>query len=351
MKRAAAALLAASACILGGCTAVTGTGPRTAAPAHAGTPLTVGVDLYVNGSFTGPGATGLAARDLGWIRDVLHVRNVQIDWNLYSSGSSVYEGPGTASPGVIGAITAIARKRFGMSVTYRVLFSVPVPPGRTGRILPADRGAWFASLYAAEKPYLALAQAQGVTEFAAGTERTTIEAAPGWKKFYRQAARIYAGPLSYATWGGRPGYAGVTDGNLAQFPPVRDYGITAYPYAALPAGASQAAVTAAWTAYLKHTPEPVLRRTALDEVGIPASAGAYRNPWDFTAYNGAADNAVQARWFTAACTAARKFRMRGVWFFPVFLVDNPYDPYPGLAKFEDRPAAEAAIRSCAEEGR
>ena len=349
MKRQAAALLAA-ACILAGCTAAPGAGPRTAGtrPPGTGPSFAVGTDLYVSGPLTPASADSLAARDLGWIRDDLHVRDVQVDWNLYSTGSSVYAGAATPSPAVIATVTAMARDRFGMTVTFRVLFTVPAPPGRTGRILPADQGAWFASLYAAEEPYLAAAQRDGVTEFIAGTERTAIETAAGWGKFYRQAARVYSGPLSYATWGGRPGYAGVTDGNLAQLPPVRDYGITAYPDAALTAGASQTQVTAAWTAYLQHVPRAVLRRTALDEVGIPAAAGAYRDPWDFNAYGGAADDAVQARWFTAACTAARKLRMRGVWFFPVFLGDNPYDPYPGLAKFEDRPAAVAAIAACAE---
>lgn len=329
---------------------VTAPGAHTAGvrPARTGTPLAVGVDLYVNGSFTETGAAGPAARDLGWIRNVLHVRNVQIDWNLYSSGSSAYAGPGTPSPGVIGSITEMARDRFGMSVIYRVLFSIPAPPGRTGRIKPASPAAWFASLYRAEKPYLDAAQRDGVTEFIAGTEQTPIEAAPGWGAFYRRAARIYDGTLSYATWGG---HAGVLYGSTAELPPVRDYGITAYPDLRLPPTASQQQVTAAWVSYLGNLPPGIRARTALDEVGIPAAAGAYRNPWDFTAYNGAADNAVQARWFTAACTAGRKFHMRGVWFFPMFLGDNPYDPYPGLAKFEDRPASEAAIRSCAEGSR
>lgn len=74
-----------------------------------------------------------------------------------------------------------------------------------------------------------------------------------------------------------------------------------------------------------------------------------QRPWNWDAYNGAADNEVQARWFTAVCTAVAAEHLRGLWFVTMFLNGDPAQPYPGLAKFEHRPASEAAIRSCAED--
>jgi hypothetical protein len=318
-----------------------------ATPAHRSLPprprcqgMAVGADLYADHDYTVAAASRLGTRSLAWITGTLGLCAVQIDWELRSQGNTVSAGPDTATPAVVAALTGIAR-RDGLAVSYRVMF--------TGSVAPSDSAAWFASLLGAERPYLELAQASHVAEFIAGNEHTSIETNPCWQWFFAQSARLYHGTLSYATWGGRPGYAGVADGQLSQLPPVRDWGITAYPVVNLPATATQASVTQAWQHYLRHIPSPALHRMALDEIGIPAAAGAYEQPWDWTAFSGVADDTVQARWFTAACTAARELGMRGIWFFAVFLDDDPAHPYPGLAKFENRPASVAAIRACAHE--
>lgn len=337
---------AALACVLTilGCTQAAQSFQAKPVEKAAGRHMTVGVDLYVNHAYTGDAET-LATRDLAYLRDALGVRNVQIIWNLQSEGNQVRQGADTPSAQVVGTVTNVARDD-GLNVSYRVMFSVP--SGRSDRINPTNSSAWFASLYAAEKPYLEVAQRTGVREFIAGTEHTTIEDNPLWGRFFVWASSVYHGTLSYTSWGGRPGYGGVFGGNLSELPPVTDYGLTAYPKVNLPADASQEQVTVAWEAFLRHLPVSVRSRTALDEVGIPAAAGAYNNPWNWDAYNGAADNDVQVRWFTAVCTAAAAEHLRGVWFFPMFLDDNPVHPYPGLAKFENRPASEAAIRTCAQ---
>jgi hypothetical protein len=41
----------------------------------------------------------------------------------------------------------------------------------------------------------------------------------------------------------------------------------------------------------------VLRRTAIDEIGIPALAGAYEDPWQWDNLKSTADSTIQARWF------------------------------------------------------
>lgn len=78
------------------------------------------------------------------------------------------------------------------------------------------------------------------------------------------------------------------------------------------------------TAYT--VPAPVLRRTAIDEVGIPAEAGAYADPWAWNNQHGAEDDQVQARWFEAVCDAATAAHMRAIYFWTVNLIDNPEDP-------------------------
>ena len=81
----------------------------------------------------------------------------------------------------------------------------------------------------------------------------------------------------------------------------------------LPAGATSAEVTAAWDGLFSKVPASVLRRTAIDETGIQARAGAYVNPGDLAAA-GRPDERVQANWFTAACAMVAKYHMRGVFF-------------------------------------
>jgi hypothetical protein len=319
--------------------------PSVARQTACGTGMTVGADLDADSDYTVPAATMLGTRDLTWIHGTLGLCAVQIDWTLYSSGNLVYAGTGTESAAGVVALTRAAQADH-LEVTYRVMFSVPTPPGTTGTIKPSDPDAWFTSLLAAERPYLEDAQRFHVAEFIAGNEHTTIETDPRWPWFFTQARKIYTGELSYATWGGRPGYAGVTDGDLAQLPPVADYGITAYPLVKLPASASQAQVTAAWEDYLTHIPASVLHRTALDEIGIPAATGAYERPWDWTAFTGPADDQVQARWFQAACVAAGAAHVQGIWFWNFNLADDPAHPFPGLTNIEGRPESEAAIRNC-----
>jgi hypothetical protein len=308
-------------------------------PTPEGGPL-VGVDLDINS--TNSHGLDMLASDISWLQDVLHVSNVQLVWYLQASDTAVWTAADQPDAAYIRSITADLRQ-WGFNVTYRVIFASTVPT-----LHLSDPQAWFASLLATEKPYLQVAQTWGVSEFIAGTERTTVEKEPEWGWFFAQAAHLYSGTLSYATWGGRPGYGGITGGNISEFAPVDDYGMTAYPSLNLPAGATQQQVTQGWETFLAKVPKDVLERTALDEVGIAASPGAYEDPWNMSIYDGRPiDLQVQAEWFTAACTVARTYHMRGVWFFPMFLSDDPWNPGLGASKFEGKTPAETAIRECA----
>jgi len=95
----------------------------------------------------------------------------------------------------------------------------------------------------------------------------------------------------------------------------------------------------------KGVPAAVLARTALDEEGISARAGAYRNPPNLNT-PGRVDQAVQVRWCTAACKTVARFHMRAVYFFKVDLADNPAKPTKAVSVFEGRKGA-VAISACA----
>ncbi|MGA2539543.1 MAG: hypothetical protein ABSF53_26285 [Terracidiphilus sp.] len=93
-------------------------------------------------------------------------------------------------------------------------------------------------------------------------------------------------------------------------------------------------------------PASVLRRTAIDETGIGARAGAYKHP-PAIGRRGRLDEQVQANWFTAVCRTVRQYHMRGVFFWKVDLTDNPAYPATSLSTFEGRKGAQA-ISECAQ---
>lgn len=160
---------------------------------------------------------------------------------------------------------------------------------------------------------------------------------PLWPSFLARIASVYHGVTSYAAWDGD-----YFHGNLLHMSAL---GMDMYQPLRLTPAATSAQVTAAWEAMFSHLPSSVLRRTAIDETGIEARAGAYLNPpalW----VPGALSEQVQANWYTAACATAGRYHMRGVFFWKADLTDRPQHPATSLATFEARQGA-AAIRACA----
>ena len=212
--------------------------------------------------------------------------------------------------------------------------------------MPKNLGAWLDSLLSTERPALELARHERVSEFVVGTEMASVDQSPLWCRFFRKAARIYKGTLSYASWGGRGVSGGFFDKGAVRLPTAA-LGATAYPPIYLTPTASVNALTKAWEAFLtKYTPSSVLRRTSIDEMGIPAVAGSYHDPWVWTGLTGPADPTIQARWYEAACRAATAEHMRGLYFWSMPLNSDPANPYPSLVGWEGRPASIAAIKSC-----
>lgn len=313
-----------------------------AAPAGPASAPVLGVDLYASDGYPVREVRSDGARSLAYIKQVLGAQSVGIVWNLYSPSTRsdvVRRSPISLSPSAVAALVTMARAD-GLSVQLRPLIRVGRRRTWEGRIRPRDPSAWQASLYRAERPYLQVAQRLGVSQFVVGTELVKVGLSGDWPSFLTMVRSVYSGQLSYAAqmkqYFGRP----------RAMPPVGVYGLDAYPDEDdLPATASAGQVAAAWYQVFAQTPASVLHRTVISEISIPALAGAYVRPWNWNMAR-KRDDLVQARWFTAACEAVWRYRLRGIYFYEVNLTDDPARPSQFAAFFMGRPASVTAIRGC-----
>ena len=312
----------------------------------------VGVDLYAPKNYTAAQVETYGQRILAYIKDVLKADAVGIVWNFYTSNpymDTIKATDDTLSASNVGILTRIATHDH-LLVEYRPLIQVTSTSSRwEGLISPYPAAGWFNSYYRLELPYLQMAQRLGVREFVTGTELVALNSSPLWPSFFARVARVYHGVISYGAWDGN--YFGFSPGASfqaakPQLLPVKYIGMDMYWHMNLQTSATSSEVTAAWEALFKKVPSSVLRRTAIDETGIQARAGAYPQPQALDK-GGAKSEQVQAKWFTAACATVRRYHMRGVFFFKVDLADNPAHPATSLSTFEGREGA-VAISACAQ---
>ena len=304
----------------------------------------LGVDLYSPRNYTLAETNAFGIRTLSYIKNVLHARAVGIVWDVYSPSrrTNVVRATkkGTLTVTDVITLTKIA-KRLGLQVEYRPLLFIPsqVKVPWEGLLNPPDQAKFFGNYFHVLRPYIKAAQRLHIGEFVAQTEMKDLNSSRLWGSFFRRVRRIYHGVVSYASWW-RDYFP--PKGHLL---PVRLYGMDMYRKLPLRASAPQWRVTQLWERDFATTPASVLRRTALDEEAIAARAGAYRGPADLGA-PGRLDQAIQARWFTAACKTVVKYHMRAVYFFKVDLADNPVEPSKALSVWEGRKGA-VAISACA----
>jgi hypothetical protein len=311
----------------------------------------VGVDLYALSNYPAAEVRADGQRVLSYIRNVLNADAVGIVWNFFADSDqadAVRTTNETLSASNVAILTNLARQ-YHLQVEYRPVVYVNGPDHWARLISPAHRKQWFDSYFHAELPYLRTAQRLGVEEFVTETEMHDLYSGRLWDPFFKRAATVYHGVVSYADWDGD--YFGTEPGSPVEaglpgthFLPAKYLGLDMYWRLRLRPGAPQPAVTRAWERLFSKAPAAVLRRTAIDETGIQARAGAYLNPAGL-GLPGHALGIVQARWFRAACETVRHFHMRGLFFWKVDLTDNPSHPARSLSTFEGRQGA-AAISDC-----
>jgi len=312
--------------------AATAVPPRTAAgrtlirkvpAARRALTAVLGVQVFWDSTGTRAEMTADANRIFNYIVG-LGANSVGINFAFYTDGvypTRVYGVRGrTPSPATIAMVIANARLH-GLRVLVRPLLNekniVDSRGDWRGSIEPPSVSSWFHSYYEFLKPYFAAAQRSGATSFNVGSELDSL--APDeaeWTVFEAAASKLFTGQLEYAVnygrWQEDPSYE-----------PVPDAGIDAWPQLGLGDSATVRELTAAWVTWLHHQPESVLRGTVLQEVGIAAVSGAYREP-ALPATSGATlHTTIQDKWFAAACAAVKQTGMAGIYFYDVNSTDQP----------------------------
>jgi hypothetical protein len=302
----------------------------------------VGVNLYAVNDYTAAQTETDAVRTLSYIKNTLHADAVDIVWNMYTptptANQAVTEKATTLTAQDVGIVTKLAQQKYHLQVEYRPMMFVQRQTHWAGTVNPTDPAKWFGSYYAANVPYLQEAQKHHVNEYVIATEMVDLTPYNTlWEAMIAKAARLYKGQIS------------VTAHEAYYFPPhfkvpaTRLTGFDYYEKLPLPATAPLSAVTAAYEKYFLKAPAALLRRTAIQETGIAAVAGAYANPADI-GQSGTIDETVQRNWFFAGCAAVKRFHLRGIFYWKVDLADFPLTPAKSPATFEGRTAAHAVAR-------
>jgi hypothetical protein len=304
----------------------------------------VGLNLYAVHNYSAAETTTDGIRTLAYIKDNLHASAVDLVWIMYapsySSDSVVTEETETLTASNIGILTRIAQQD-GLYVEYRPMMFVETT-GNTweGLIKPSDPDKWFDSYYKANLPYLAMAQKYHINEYVIGTEMNSLSPDPQWTAFLARSAKVFTGQISYTA------NDNVYFPPTTQLPPTRLTGVDMYEELRLLPSALMSEVVAAYEKFFTEVPTSLLKRTAIQETGIEARAGAYGDPPSL-GRPGQLDEAVQYNWFTAGCEAVKRFHLRGIFFWKVDLADYPVDhPASSLSTFEGKSGA-VAIAKCA----
>ena len=301
----------------------------------------VGVNLYAISNYTAAQTQSYGVRTLAYIKNNLHASAVDLVWNMYVpsyTSNVVVTTKTTLTAANMGILTKIAQ-RDGLLVEYRPLLFVQTKANDwEGLLEPKNPTAWFNSYYERNLPYLKMAQQYHISEYVIGTEMKRLSPAKQWPSFLAKSGKVFRGQISYAQT------QSVSSPPGTDLPPTTLTGVDMYEPLQLPASASLGQVEAAYDKFFAEMPAATLRRSAIQETGIEARAGAYLDPPDLTK-TGKLDQAIQYNWFTAGCEAVKRFHLRGIFFWKVDLADNPVNhPASSLSTWEGKEGAVAISR-------
>lgn len=299
---------------LGGCVAAPTTPPPKPPPSPdfrlvpaPSVQLGIDIDFY---TYSGQDVAAAAKADVAYAKS-LHANAISVSFPYFTpgSGSSTVEGTDATPTPTDLAIVASAAEQAGLYVSIRPLLDQSGSSIGTSRTTwkPADPSAWFASYRKFLLPYAKMAQRARIPEFIDGAEFTAFGGSPYWNGLVASLRAAYHGTLVYANNWGIPlagnGGAGVREG-VDSYHPLR-----------VPPDASVARLTAGWRAYDRTLPPG----TVETEIGIAAVRGAYTVPYQNGWKDAPLMPVIQQRWFTAACDAARRERLGGIYFWSVGL--------------------------------
>jgi hypothetical protein len=161
----------------------------------------------------------------------------------------------------------------------------------------AEWQAWFASYRAFINHYAALAQANGVEQFAVGTELVGASGrAADWRRMISETRRIFTGPVTYAS-----NHSG-EESSIQWWDAVDYIGVDAYYPLTNKNDPTLAELKAAWITpmlALENLSKQYNRPVIFTEIGYRSVDGANQRPWEWQS-GGAMDLQEQADCYRAA---------------------------------------------------
>jgi hypothetical protein len=273
----------------------------------------IDIDAY---TYPGQDIAEAASADVAYIES-MHANAVSVSFPFFmsaASSSTVYAKNSTPTPAQLAVLVRDA-ERAGLYVSIRPLLDESALGIPRVDWSPTDPGAWFASYRRFLIPYAAMAQREHVQEFIVGAEFTMFGASPRWNVLDRAMRSRFDGTLGCANNWGRRVFTG--NGSGVPFSGNCGIGVRESVDAYHPQHGN---LLAGWEAFDSSLP----RGTVETEVGIDAVKGAYKRPYQHewtTAVT--VDTSVQAHWFTAACHAAARERLGGIYFWSLGFSQQP----------------------------
>jgi uncharacterized protein YjbI with pentapeptide repeats len=332
------------------------TAPPKKTTAAASTPPQYGIDVYTIDNCSSPAEwQTLATNEMASIKS-LGANSVGITIPFFTPSptsntvftANVCTQPGalvslqTPSPARL-AVVVQAAEAEGLQVLIRPeLQEANLFVGWRGSIAPTSTTAWFASYNQMLRPYLEMAQANGVTRFSIAVELASLTSSPLWNTNIAAARAIFKGKLVFdSNWlsnGGKV-FSGVATGEDA-YPDIPN---------ATPS-TTVATLLKQWEITNRYLPFPTAKSdVSLDEVGISALDGAYRDSCCYSTPGSTFNQTIQAHWITAACQFLKAEKLAGIYFWGAFLTFNSGNlltqPYP-QNPWAFQPATQTAIRAC-----
>jgi hypothetical protein len=324
VKRTALKVILGSLVLVAGCTAaahihqlqpsaVAKSPPAKVSPVGSTVPTVSAPGVFQRGvdidAYTYPGqnVAKAAAADVAYIKS-LHANAVSISFPLFMTGptsSTIYTRSSTPTPAQL-AVIIKAAERAGLYVSIRPLLAESAFHFCRCQWIPPRPGQWFRSYRKVLLPYARMAQAVHAGEFFTGAEFSRFAQYRQWAPLDAAVRGVYHGTLACANNWGLVTFAGNCGPGLAET-------VDAYP-------TLLGALGPAWARFDTALPP----HTILTEVGIDAVDGAQLRPFIHEWPNVTTlDPQVQARWFRAACHAAVKEHLGGIYFWPIGLGPNP----------------------------
>lgn len=257
----------------------------------------IDIDLY---TWRGENIPAAAAYEISYITS-LHANAVSISFPYFMDGrdsNTVHATAGTPTPAQLAVVIRDAEAA-GLYVSLRPLLDEASLGMSRVNWKPTHPATWFASYKRFVMPYVAMTQQQHVSEFFIGAEFRHLGQSHRWVALDAAVRRVYHGTLACSdNW---------DDINRGGCGPVTQT-VDAYP----PIPGNE--LTVGWDAYDALLP----KHSVITEVDIAAASGAYDRPY-VHGFEAPVDQKVQVRWFRAACAAAQRTHLGGLYFWSVGL--------------------------------